>query len=65
VGICEEELDSNYTSLFFGFMKMKRRQQEISRNLDSYPVNECLSEAELIQYRKPVGFGPSLNKCPK
>lgn len=46
-------------------MKMKTRQQEISRNLNSYPVNECLSEAELIQNRKPVGFGPSLNKCPK
>ncbi len=61
----EEELDSNYKSLFFGFMKMKTRRQEISRNLYSYSVNACLSDAELIQYRKPVGFGPSLNKCPK
>src|SRR2546430_5212293 len=24
-----------------------------------------LREAELIQYRRPVGFGPSSNTCPK
>lgn len=59
---CKCNIYTYKTKLFLHFFK-ENEENHFSYYLHFSGIN--LSASELIQYRKPVGAGPSLKTCPK